>query len=301
MSKILITGGTGLIGKELQKKLLQKNHEVVILSRDPKRKNEYRWDISDDYIDENAFKDITHIIHLAGAGIAEKRWTTKRKKELIDSRVKSVNLLLKKIKDLKIDLKGFIAASGVGFYGAVTSNKIYTEKDLPHNDFISKVCVNWENASNQFNELNIPVTILRTGIVLSKKGGALQKINTPLFLVVLGTGKQYMPWIHIDDLCNLYTQSIEKSNISGIYNAVAPEHQTNNNFTRTIAKVLKKTTLPFNVPSFVLKIILGELADILLKGSRISSKKTTENYSFIFPDLQAALKNIYSYNKKKLS
>lgn len=296
MYKILISGGTGLIGKHLQEKLLQKNHEVVILSRKPKKKNEYRWDISDNYIDENAFKGITHIIHLAGAGIADKRWTTKRKKELIDSRVKSANLLFKKVKDLKIDLKGFIAASGVGFYGAVTSDKIYTEKDLPHNDFISKVCVDWENASNQFNQLNIPVTILRTGIVLSKKGGALPKINTPLFLAALGSGKQYMPWIHIDDLSNLYIQSIEKNNFSGIYNAVAPEHQTNNNFTQTIAKVLKKITLPFNVPSFVLKIILGELANILLKGSKVSSKKTVNEYTFLYPKLKTALKQIYDKN-----
>ena len=293
MYKILISGGTGLIGKHLQEKLLQKNHEVVILSRKPKKKNEYLWDISDNYIDENAFKGVTHIVHLAGAGIADKRWTTKRKKELIDSRVKSANLLFKKVKDLKIDLKGFIAASGIGFYGAVTTEKIYTEKDPPHNDFISKVCVDWENASNQFNQLNIPVTILRTGIVLSKKGGALPKINTPLFLAALGSGKQYMPWIHIDDLSNLYIQSIEKNNFSGIYNAVAPEHQINNNFTQTLAKVLKKITSPFNVPSFVLKIILGELAGILLKGSKISSKKTADNFTFLYPKLMTALKQIY--------
>ena len=294
MIKILITGGTGLVGKQLCQKLKEKNYEVVILSRNPKLKNEFKWNISEEYIDVNAFKNVTHIIHLAGAGIADKRWANNRKKELINSRVKSADLLLKKTKELKIPLQGFISASGIGYYGAVTSDKIFTEKDKPGDDFISKICVKWEAAALQFKNLNIPVCILRTGIVLSKKDGALKKINTPFFLSILGRGQQYMPWIHIDDLCNLYIKSIENNNFRGVYNAVAPEHQTYKHFTKTLSKVICKPILIFNIPSIVLKLILGELAIILLKGSRISSKKTVENYSFIFTELQIALKNIYS-------
>lgn len=294
MVKVLITGGTGLIGKHLQNTLINKNIKVVVLTRNPKKNNEFRWNINENYIDDNAFKDVTHIIHLAGAGIADKRWAIKRKKELINSRVKSTNLLYKKVQDLKIPLQGFISASGIGYYGAITSDTIYTEEDPPENDFISKVCVEWEKSVYQFEVLNIPTTILRTGVVLSKNGGALSKMNTPLFLSALGTGKQYIPWIHINDLCNLYIKAIEDSNFIGVFNAVAPEHQTNNNFTKTLGNIINKTVLPINAPSFVLKTALGEMAYILLNGSRVSAKKTSQFYNFEYPDLNAALNNIYN-------
>ncbi|MEX6625330.1 TIGR01777 family oxidoreductase [Tenacibaculum salmonis] len=294
MTKILITGGTGLVGKQLQQVFKEQNIEVVILTRNPKQENEFKWDIDKKYIDKKVFENITHIIHLAGAGIADKRWTTSRKKELINSRVNSANLLFEKIKEYKIPLQGFISASGIGYYGAITSDKIYSENDTPQNDFISKICVKWEEAAHQFKQLSIPVTILRTGVVLAKNGGALSKINTPLFLSALGTGKQYMPWIHIDDLSNLYLKSITDSNFTGICNAVAPEHQTNENFTKTLSKTIHKPILPLNAPSFILNIILGEMACILLKGSKISSEKTNSSYNFIYPDLKTALKNIYN-------
>jgi uncharacterized protein (TIGR01777 family) len=295
MTKILITGGTGLIGKQLQKKLQEKSYEVAILSRNPTSKNEFLWNVNEGYIDEKAFENTGYIIHLAGAGIADKRWTTERKKELINSRVKSTNLLLKKIKEYQIPLKGFVSASGIGYYGAVTSDKIFTEEDNPENDFISKICVEWEKSVHQFQEFEIPTTILRTGIVLSKNGGALQKMNTPLFLSALGSGNQFMPWIHIDDLCNLYIKAIENNEFTGIFNAVAPEHQTNQSFTKTLGKVLKKSVLPMNAPSFVLKSTLGELAYILINGSRVSSKKVEESgFQFQFKTLRDSLGNLYS-------
>lgn len=295
MTKILITGGTGLIGKQLQKQLQEKNYEVVILTRNPKSKNEFLWNIKDNFIDEKAFENTTHIIHLAGAGIADKRWTTDRKKELINSRVKSTNLLLKKIKEYQTPLKKFISASGIGYYGAITSDKIFIEEDQPENDFISEICVKWEKSVHQFKELEISTTILRTGIVLSKNGGALQKMNTPLFLSALGSGKQYMPWIHIDDLCNLYIKAIEDTSFTGVFNAVASEHQTNQSFTKILGTVLKKSVLPMNAPSFVLKTALGELAYILLNGSRVSSKKIEESgFQFQFKTLNKALQNLFS-------
>ncbi|CAL2107618.1 putative Epimerase family protein YfcH [Tenacibaculum sp. 190524A02b] len=292
MAKILITGGTGLVGKRLQKLLKQLNHQIVILSRNPKKGNEFKWNITEHYIDEKAFEGITHIIHLAGAGIADKRWTAKRKKELMDSRVVSANLLFSYIKKLQVPLQGFIAASGISYYGAVTTEKTFIENDPSGNDFISEICINWEEASNQFKTLSIPVTILRIGIVLSAQNGALSKMNTPLFLSVLGSGKQYMPWIHIDDLCQLFILAIENKQFTGTYNAVAPEHQTNTSFTKTLGKVIKKIVAPISVPSFVLKLILGELACILLYGSKISATKTQQHYTFKHTKLSNALEDL---------
>ncbi|CAM1369989.1 TIGR01777 family oxidoreductase [Tenacibaculum xiamenense] len=292
MSKILISGGTGLVGMQLQNLLKSKGHEVSILTRNPKKANEFSWNIKEGIIDENAFANITHIIHLAGAGIADKRWSGKRKQEIIDSRVASANLLFNYVKKLNIKLEGFISASGIGFYGAHTFDTIFKEDDAPYNDFISKVCIDWENAAKQFETLNIPVTILRTGVVLSKEGGALSKMNTPLFLTALGNGKQYFPWIHIDDLCKIYAKTINNSWLSGIYNCTTNNHQTNISFTKALAKATGKILFPLNVPSFILKTVLGELSIILLAGSRISANKIESVYTFEFPDLKEALENL---------
>lgn len=294
MATVLLTGGTGLVGSYLQKKLEEKNHIVSVLSRNPKKDNHFKWDIEAGYIDEKAFENLDYIIHLAGAGIADKRWTPSRKKTLISSRVASANLLFSKVKALNIPLKGFISSSGIGYYGAKTTPHIYTEEDNPANDFIAQICIDWEKAAQQFSELSIPVTILRTGVVLSKNGGALQKMNTPLFLSALGSGKQYVPWIHIEDLCNLYIKSIEESDFSGIYNAVSIKHETNTSFTKTLGKIIKKPITPFNVPSFVLKIVLGELSVIVLESSKVSADKTAKRYDFMYTELSEALKNIYS-------
>jgi uncharacterized protein (TIGR01777 family) len=291
MAKILITGGTGLVGKRLSQMLIDKNHDVLILSRNPKNKNEYKWDIANNYIDENALLKTDYIIHLAGAGIADKRWSEKRKQVIIDSRVKTATLLFEKIKEHKINLKGFISASGIGYYGAITSRTIFKETDPVGNDFLGEVCQKWENAAQQFENLNIPVTILRTGIVLANKGGALDKMKTPI-ISPLGTGKQYLAWIHIDDLCRMFIQSID-ANLTGVFNAVAPEHHTSITFSKTLAKSIKRPYLGIGIPSFMLKLLFGELAVILLEGSRISAKKIEKNgFSFRFKTLKKALNNL---------
>jgi uncharacterized protein (TIGR01777 family) len=291
MARILITGGTGLVGKRLTQLLIDKNHEVLILSRNPKNENEFKWDIVKNYIDEKAFKNIDFIIHLAGAGIADERWTKKRKQVIIDSRVKTANLLFEKVNALKLELKGFISASGIGYYGAITSKTIFKETDKSGSDFLAEVCQKWEAAAHQFSKINIPITILRTGIVLAAKGGALEKMKTPV-ISPSGSGKQYIPWIHIDDLCQMYIQSIE-ANLIGIYNAVSLEHQTSITFSKTLAKSIKRPYLGIGVPAFMLKILFGELAVILLEGSRISTKKIEKNgYSFRFKTLKKALNNL---------
>ena len=293
MANILITGGTGLVGSRLTEILIHKKHSVHILTRSPEQKNEFKWDIKNNFIDDAAFNGVDYIVHLAGAGIADERWTDERKKIIIDSRVESANLLFRKVKKLNINLKGFISASGSGYYGAITSDKIFVENDKAGNDFLGEVCVKWETAAQQFKELNIPVTILRTGIVLSETGGALEKMKTPI-ISPLGSGNQYLPWIHIDDLCGMYTYAIEH-HLEGIYNAVAPDHQTSKTFSKTLAKSVGRPFIGLGVPSFGLKLLFGDMAKILLEGSRLSAKKIEKNgYSFQFENLKKALSNLFS-------
>jgi len=301
MASILITGGTGLIGKHLTTLLKEKGHQVSILSRNTSKKaTVYQWNIDENYIEDEAIINADYIVHLAGAGIADKRWSKDRKKVLIDSRVASTNLLFNKVTALNPNLKGFIAASGIGYYGATTSAKIYTEKDSSGNDFISEICKLWEKASLQFSANNIRTVILRTGIVLSNKGGAFPKLIKPIKFGIgsaLGTGNQYMPWIHIDDLCNLYIESIENLELQGVYNAVAPQHINNIELTKIVAKHLKKKIILPNIPSFVFKIIFGEMSKIILEGSRISSKKIENTgVKFKYPTLKEALKKLISKN-----
>lgn len=288
MKKVLITGGTGLVGRHLVKKLQAQGMEVAVLSRNPTASYEYKWDIAKEYIDEKALENVTSIVHLAGAGIADKRWSTKRKQEIITSRVASIQLLFKKVNEYKVCLESFISASGIGFYGAITSSKIFTEVDSSANDFLGTVCRLWEQAVTKFQSEHCRTVILRTGVVLAKDGGALVKMKTPV-ISPISAGKQYMPWIHIDDLCELYLKAIVDEKMEGVYNAVAPEHQTNTSFSKAFAKSLKRAFVPIGVPAFLLRLIFGEMAIILLKGSRVSSEKIKKaGFQFRFHTLKSA-------------
>jgi len=292
MTTILITGGTGLIGQHLQKKLIDKHYSVRILSRNPTKATEFYWNIDTNEIDEKALLDVAYIIHLAGAGIADKRWTSQRKQEIIDSRTKSTELLLHKITQLNIPLKGFIAASAIGYYGAITSDSIFKESDLPGTDFLGNVCQQWEMSSLKFNTLNIPTTIVRTGIVLSKNGGALSKMNTPIAIAPIASSKQYIPWIHIEDLTNLYIKAIEDNSFTGIYNAVASDTQTSFSFAKILATKTKKIFIPMGVPVAILKILFGEMSLLLTNGSRVSSEKVKKSgFNFSYKNLPKALED----------
>lgn len=295
MQKVLITGGTGLIGKKLSSLLESKGYEVRILSRTNNSNSLYKtflWDVRQNTIDEKAFENLDFIIHLAGAGIADKKWSQKRKEEIIDSRVLSTSLLLNTVHKLKTPLKAFISASAVGFYGSITSTIIFEEDHKPANDFLGKVCRLWEESIFKFQKEGIRTVALRTGIVLSKDGGALKKMKTPI-VTPLGNGKQYMPWIHIDDMCNLFIKAIEDNSFQGIYNAVAPNHQTNSSFSKAVAKSFNRPYLPIGAPTFILKMIFGEMATIILNGSRVSSKKAKESgFKFQYSELKQALRAI---------
>lgn len=298
---VLITGASGMLAKELSKRIGTK-YDVRFLTRKKQHDHEFEWDIRQQTIDENAFENVAHVIHLAGANISEKRWTNERKKELISSRIDSADLILKTLRKKNIKLKSFISASGINYYGTKTTDKIFTEEEDPGNDFLSEVVVLWERAADAFKEQNIAerVVKVRTAVVLSEKDGALKKMLPPIKAGIgspLGSGKQYMPWIHIDDICSMYIFALENPAIDGAYNAVSPEHTTNENLTKKIAEILKKPLFMPNVPEFVLQLIFGELADALLKGSRASSQKITDaGFHFEFPHLQTALENLLKNN-----
>ena len=299
MAKVLISGGTGSIGSLMADFLHRQGHEVGLLSRSEKNDGTfktYKWNIKDNYLDPEALESCDYIIHLAGAGIADRAWTAGRKKEIIESRVLSTDLLYNQVKKHKTPLKAFISASAVGYYGQVTSNKNFTEKDKSANDFVGKTCFLWEQAAEQFENLGIRTVRLRIGVVLMEKGGALEKMVQPIrmgFGSPLGSGKQYIPWIHVDDLIGMFYKALTSDDMSGAYNAVAPEPASNAEFTRILARALnKKLWLP-NVPAFVLKALLGERASLVLKGSRVSSKKIeSTGFKFKYPSLEPALENL---------
>lgn len=298
MNEIILITGSGMIAQKLAEKLEKNNYTVRFLSRYKKKPNYYTWNIKNKFIENGAFDNISHIIHLAGAGIADKRWSKKRKEEIISSRIDSVTLINQTLKNNKIILKTFISASAIGYYGTKTTQNIYTENDLKGNDFLSKVCYKWENAANTINTFNTNCRIvkIRIGVVLSKKSGALEKMINPIkyyFGAPLGSGKQYMPWIHLDDLCNIFIFSIKNKNVNGVYNAVASEHITNKEFTKIIAKKLKKPLFLPNIPSFFLKLIFGKMSSIILNGSRISSEKIINTgFNFKYKTISNALDNL---------
>jgi uncharacterized protein len=300
MKTILIGGGNGLIGKKLSNKLTKRGYAVSILSRNLSRISEfqmYKWDIDENIIDKKAFEKVDIIINLAGENIGVKRWTQSRKQKIIDSRVNSTSLLYKAISEAGTKPEAFISASATGYYGAITSDKIFTETDASAEDFLGKCCATWEKEADIFQNSGIRTVKLRTGVVLSKKDGALEKLARPVkagFGAALGNGKQYMPWIHIDDLCEIYIKAIEDIEMQGVFNAVAPEHITNKEITHAIANVLQKKIILPNIPALIIRFILGEMSDMVLKGSRVSSAKIEKTgFKFQFPNLQTALKNIY--------
>ncbi|HUH75277.1 MAG TPA: TIGR01777 family oxidoreductase [Chitinophagales bacterium] len=303
MKTVLISGGTGIVGTRLSHKLRDKGYEVQILSRSKNSDSifkTYIWDISKNYIDPKAVETADYIIHLAGAGIADKRWTDERKKIIIDSRVDSANLLFNAVKSNLNRVKAFISASGVGNYGAITTQHIFTESDPHHDDFLGKTCALWEASADQFETLGIRTVKVRTGVVLSQEGGALEKLKIPVQLGIgsaLGSGKQYVPWIHLEDLCNIYIKAIEDAHMSGPYNAAAPEHLTNEQMTKSIAEVLHRPFFFPKVPSFAMNLLLGEMSELLLEGSRVSSEKIQKaGFQFKFPDIKSALKDLFRKN-----
>tara|TARA_Y100001936_G_scaffold45652_2_gene44498 strand:+ start:2252 stop:3163 length:912 start_codon:yes stop_codon:yes gene_type:complete len=302
MKSILITGGTGLIGTKLYKFLKEKHFNVIVLTRREslsiENKDFVLWDPEKNILDTNKIENIDCVINLAGESIDGSRWTNKYKKRIMDSRVISTRFLFTKLKSLKNKPKVLVSASAVGCYHEDTLNEQDETSDLNHN-FLGDVVKKWEFESRKFEDIGIKTSILRIGVVLSKEGGMLRKLY-PLFLlglgVPIGSGKQILSWVHIDDMVAIIFKCINE-NLSGIFNIVAPEKINNIDFTKLLSKRISFIRLPsfIKAPKFLVRIIFGEQSTLVLNGLNISSKKIEKiGYVFKFPTMDGALKNIYN-------
>jgi len=314
MATILITGGTGMIGTALTRALLEKNYKVIVLSRQTEGTNAgtaglsyAHWDLSSQIIDAKAVREADFIVHLAGAGIADKRWTKKRKKELRDSRVKSSELIVKSLRELPNNVKAVVSASAIGWYGAdpvIPNPKPFSENDPPDAGFLGETCRQWESAIEPVINLGKRLVKLRTAIVMSDSDGALKEFKNPLrfgVAPILGNGRQVMSWVHIDDLVRLYIAAIENEKLEGVYNAATPYPVSNKTFMMKLAQLKKgQFYIPIYVPSFLLKLILGEMSIEVLKSATISCDKIhATGFTFIYPSVDAALQNLIQDAQKK--
>jgi uncharacterized protein (TIGR01777 family) len=303
MATILITGGTGMIGMALTRSLISKGYSVIILTRDksgkhPKENLSYaEWDIDKAIIDEHAIASADYIIHLAGAGVADKRWTAKRKKEIVDSRVKSGQLLVKAMSEIPNKVSAVISASAIGWYGPDgNKGRPFVETDPASDAFLGMVCRQWEAAIQPVTELGKRLVIFRTGIALSNTGGAFPEFKKPLkfrVATILGNGKQIVSWIHIDDLVRLYESALENPKWKGVYNAVSPGPVSNKELMHTIGPYASSAFMYLHVPSFALKLMLGEMSIEVLKSATVSSRKTENTgFGFYYPDIDSAISNL---------
>jgi len=302
MNKVLITGASGLVGSRLTELLLSKKMEVVHVGRTKRNGSvpSFTWDVDKQQMDAKALAGVDTIVHLAGAGVADKRWTPTRKKEILDSRVQSTRLLFQILKEEKHYVKNIVSASAIGYYGFGLSDQLFTEERPPATDFLASVTTEWEKEVDAIRELEIRVVKIRIGIVLSNKGGALKEMARPIQFGVgapLGTGQQVMSWIHIDDLCEMFCKAIQDRSLAGAYNGVAPNPVTNAELTKAIARVLKKPLWLPNVPPFVLRLLVGEMADIVVNGSKVSAEKIlATRFKFQYSQIDDALRNLLSKN-----
>ena len=301
MQTVLITGGTGMVGQALAKQFIANGYEVIILSRSPQRSSRLhlsyaKWDVEKGEIDLDALAKANIIVHLAGEGVADKRWTVKRKQAIVDSRVRSGNLLVKALSENKYQVKTFIAASAIGWYGPDTAASLehgFVETDTADNSYLGNTCQLWEQSTAAVANMGIRLVTLRIGIVFNKKGGALAEFLKPAkfaLATILGTGKQIVSWIHYQDLCKMIQYAIKTPAVQGVYNAVAPNPVTNKKLVLTIAKNTYPIYFPSFVPGFLLKIILGEMSIEVLKSAKVSAQKIQDaGFVFDYPNVEEAI------------
>lgn len=295
--KILIAGGTGFVGKALIAHLTKLGYSIHVLAQ-KKHPNSaqvryFEWNTAEGFIDEQAFEGVSILINLVGANIGEKRWTASRKHLILGSRIKSLELLYHYIQKGNYPIELLISSSAVGYYGAVTTNQIFTEISPNGTDFLAEVCKKWEEAALKFENVNTKVVLLRKGVVLGKEGGMYQKL-APLakkgINTSLGNGKQYLPWIDIRDLVCLYEFILKNESVTGIYNVCTSDHQTMNDFSNELLQSFgKKSFLP-NAPRFLIQMLFGEMSKMLLEGSRVSNQKLLETgFKFQYNSLKKSL------------
>jgi uncharacterized protein len=294
METVLITGGSGLVGRHLTKALVRKGFDVVHLTRNFGEPGTYYWNPKTGFINPDALRNAQHIVHLAGASLGEKRWSHARKQEILDSRILTARLLLDNIQAHDTPIKTFISASATGIYS--NDEKIHTESDSDGNGFLATVCKHWESIADEFETKGIRTVKVRTGLVLTNDGGILPRLNRAIRFGLgapFGSGNQGMPWIHMEDLCEIYCQAIENNSWKGAINAVAPETLTNKTFTKALTLQLKKPFWPINIPSFPIRWIMGEQSDLILKGTHVQPKRLLDmGFRFKFYEIGAALESL---------
>ena len=297
---VLITGGTGTIGRRLTQLLRQQGYHVSLLSRSSKSIPDvsvYQWYIKKGHIDPQAIATADFIIHLAGEGIADERWTDARKDEILKSRTQSTELLAQALSTNKHNVKAFIGASAIGYYGGDTADKPLTETSQGGSDFLAQVVRAWERAEDRIAAFGIRTVKLRIGVVLMADGGALPKLAQPIRLgagAPIGSGQQYISWIHLDDLCRLFIQSLSDTSWQGVYNAVAPNPVTNETLTRAVAQVLHRPILLPTIPEFAIKLLYGEMAIVVTGGNYVLNKRIADetNFTYQYVDLTKALEDL---------
>ncbi len=303
MPTILIAGGTGLIGQRLSQLLADQHYTVLHLSRTRNLDAEfpaYHWDLQQMPLDEDALAQADIVINLAGAGVADKRWTAARKKLIMDSRING-NLLLKNHFAQMDNLpKAYLSASAIGYYGH-RGDSLVQEDDAPGDmGFLPKSVVAWEKAIDEVAATGVRTVVFRTGIVLSTQGGALEKMLEPLqFLLAayFGNGRQWYSWVHIDDLCRMYLKAIEDTNMQGIFNAVAPHPVTNKELTQQLVQASGKPAITVPAPTFALRLVFGEMADAILDSTKVGAEKIRQaGFTFEFPELYPALQDLLKRN-----
>lgn len=295
MQNILITGGSGLVGQEITALLEKKGYQVAWLSRSAQYgRKSFIWNIERQEIDPKSIEWADAIIHLAGAGVAEKRWTPERKNLILQSRTLSTQLLYQALEKADNRPNTFISASAVGYYGFNTGTALVDETSAAGTDFLAEVVKAWESEAKKMESLDIRTVLLRIGIVLDAEGGALGEMLKPPVAAPLGSGDQWMSWIHIEDLARMFVFALEKTTLQGVYNAVGPNPATNQQLTQEAASAKGKPYIGIGVPGFALKLVLGEMAAMVLGGNRVSCQKIQKaGFQFEFYELSAALKDIF--------
>ncbi|MBU6342165.1 MAG: DUF1731 domain-containing protein [Bacteroidetes bacterium] len=339
MAVVLLAGGTGLIGARLQDMLRERGHAVRVLTRKPQHPDQYAWDPARGFLQSDALDGVDVVINLAGAGIADKRWSAARKKELIDSRVQSAELLMRAMAGRSNRPKAYLSASAIGYYG--NSGEAWMSEDTPPVDdsFMVACCRMWEAAANEAqgqeirsaneaqgqeirsaneaqgqeirnaneaqgqeirsaNEAQgLRVLILRIGVVMARDGGALPELARPVRFglgAYFGNGSAWYSWIHIEDVCRMFVWALENESVSGVFNAVAPAPARNRDLVKAIARAMRRWVILAPAPSFVLRLMLGEMSAVVLNSNRVSAAKALEaGFEFAHPELQEALDSIY--------